>query len=176
LSLIKTWTLATGLTLSAICQLALAADNINPVEQSSQDDSNAILNTISDYFATQSGPVGVAPTGDQLASYYHKNGVQWFENRSGGVDRTSPVEEAQAYAEILLKRDFLEEVVSSDIKVYGNMAHAFIVYQISDTKKTKTPRKGLDSVQLAKINGQWKVLSMFFVSEMIDRPLNKEEF
>lgn len=55
---------------------------------------------------------------------------------------------------------FNENVVSCKTNIIGNMAHCFVLYEASIPGRQNPPQKGIDSFQLLKRGGEWRIVSI----------------
>ncbi|GJM20019.1 MAG: hypothetical protein DHS20C14_22320 [Phycisphaeraceae bacterium] len=87
------------------------------------------------------------------------NGVAW-SFFSMTPDRY--VEQAGGWFE---RRAFYERGIANEIEVYGSLAHVWSTYQAFDTPDAAGPPviEGINSIQLVKTDGGWKVLSLAWV-------------
>jgi len=63
------------------------------------------------------------------------------------------------------KTGFLEKIVSVKSTTVGDITHCFVVYEASIPGSQRSPQKGLDSFQLIKKDGKWRIISI--VNEVI---------
>lgn len=69
-------------------------------------------------------------------------------------------------------RDFFEVEVHSIIEVFGNVAHSFSTYEaFEDAARTRFLKRGINSIQLYKIDGAWKIASMVWDDERTGQDL-----
>lgn len=170
---VKKFLLAAVLILSAFSQMVSAGVQVLADNHDYHSDKEAIYSLVTGYFDAQSGPVGVAATGEELAAYFHPQGVVWYFSKGNALIHYV-AEGTEAHAKRLLKSDFYEKALTSSIHVYGELAHAFVTYEI--TGGGKPPKRGIDSIQLAKINNEWKMISMFYTGEIEGQPVEELGF
>lgn len=63
-------------------------------------------------------------------------------------------------------RDFHEVEVHNVIEVFGNIAHAFSTYEAyEDAGLTRFLKRGINSIQLYRVDGVWKIAGMVWDDE-----------
>lgn len=62
---------------------------------------------------------------------------------------------------------FSEKVVSCKTRIIGNMAHCLVLYEAHIPGSQRPPQQGIDSFQLLKRSGEWRIVS---VTNEIVRP------
>jgi hypothetical protein len=80
------------------------------------------------------------------------------------------------YGRISEAEGFRETVVSVRSLVYGNVAHAYVVYEAQILGDDRPPQRGLDSWHLVKKDGRWWVISIVNDSEPTSGPIPGEAF
>ncbi len=71
---------------------------------------------------------------------------------------------------------FTEKVVSLKMLEFGNIAQAYVVFEITIAPSERPPQRGLDSWHLMKADGGWKVISVVNDSETVAGLIPKEAF
>ena len=63
-------------------------------------------------------------------------------------------------------RDFFEVEVHCIVEVFGNIAHAFSTYEAyADEAQTRFLKRGINSIQFYKVEGEWKIAGMVWDDE-----------
>lgn len=63
-------------------------------------------------------------------------------------------------------RDFYEIEVHNLIEVFGHIAHVFSTYEAwEDAERTRFLKRGINSIQLYKVDGEWKIAGMAWDDE-----------
>jgi hypothetical protein len=63
-------------------------------------------------------------------------------------------------------RDFYEGEVHRVIEVFGNIAHVFSTYEaFEDEARTRFLKRGINSIQLYRVDGQWRIANMVWDDE-----------
>ncbi|MBY6203810.1 hypothetical protein [Halomonas denitrificans] len=63
-------------------------------------------------------------------------------------------------------RDFFEVEVHNVIETFGQIAHVFSTYEAyEDAAQTRFLKRGINSIQLYKIDGEWKIANMAWDDE-----------
>ena len=59
-----------------------------------------------------------------------------------------------------------------DERQFGGLAHVLSAYETRQSQSAREPfARGVNSLQLVKELGEWKVLSLFWDEERVDNPL-----
>lgn len=67
---------------------------------------------------------------------------------------------------------FFEVEVRRDERRFGGLAHVLSAYETKQTPQAREPlSRGVNSLQLIREDGEWKVLSLFWDEERVDNPL-----
>ena len=144
--------------------LAAAAAAASP-----SDDLAQIDRMITDVYAVISGPAGqkrdfvkmramFAP--DALLRVITPEGL-----RGGTLDRY-----IEKSGPVLEKEGFYEKELGRKVELYGDLAHAWSSYE-GRTASGSFHERGINSFQLVKIGGQWKVASILWQEESKSGPL-----
>lgn len=72
------------------------------------------------------------------------------------------------------ERGFNEKIVALNGREFGNIAHFFVVYEVSVPGDQRPPMRGLDSFQLWKQEGGWKILSIANEIPMAGNPIPED--
>ncbi len=71
----------------------------------------------------------------------------------------------------LEKTGFKEKILSLKPTVFGDFAHVFVVYEASIPDNPMPPQRGVDSFQLMKKDGQWRIVSIVNEVPMQGNPI-----
>jgi hypothetical protein len=126
-----------------------------------------------------SGPADLERPWTQIASLFLPGARLRMEIVSAdGSVRSSDwsVDEFAKDAAIHYRREgFWEKEIASRIDQFGNIAHVFSVYETRIGDKDSPPVvRGINSVQMLKRNGQWKIAGIVFQMEQPDLPIPRE--
>jgi hypothetical protein len=66
---------------------------------------------------------------------------------------------------------FVEKIVSLKIMEMGNIAHGWVVYEVSIPGSPRPPQQGVDSFQLLKKDGQWLIVSIVNEIPTAEKPV-----
>ncbi len=70
---------------------------------------------------------------------------------------------------------FWEKEISSKVETYGNISHIFSIYETRLNNVDSSPvSRGINSVQVIRKNGLWKIASIIFQKEQPECPIPKE--
>jgi hypothetical protein len=69
------------------------------------------------------------------------------------------------------KNAFYESEVSRRLEVFGNVAHAFSTYESRRAPGEKPFARGINSIQLVKTAGGWRIVTVVWDSEREGNPL-----
>jgi len=71
--------------------------------------------------------------------------------------------------------EFREYEIKRKIEIFGGIAHVFSTYQTDfETPGGKLNARGINSIQLIEINGEWKVVNIFWYNEDNENKIPQE--
>ena len=78
----------------------------------------------------------------------------------------TPDEFAKASQPYLAEHGFFERPVANSIQRYGNIAHVWSPYESRNKSDDEKPfKRGVNSFQLVRVGGQWKILTILWPQE-----------
>ena len=60
----------------------------------------------------------------------------------------------------IINTGFTERIVSKDVFEYGDIAHILVLYEVNIPVEGFKPQMGIDSIQLIRKDGEWKIFSI----------------
>jgi hypothetical protein len=69
---------------------------------------------------------------------------------------------------------FKEKIINIKTTIIGDIAHCFVVYDASIPNRQRPPQRGVDSFQLIKKDGQWRIVSIVNEIPTPNRPMPEE--
>lgn len=60
----------------------------------------------------------------------------------------------------IINTGFTERIVSKEIFEYGDIAHILVLYEVNIPVEGFKPQLGIDSIQLIRKDGEWKIFSI----------------
>jgi hypothetical protein len=72
------------------------------------------------------------------------------------------------------KNGFTEKVVRMKPMVMGNIAQILVLYEAHVPGTARPPQQGVDSWELVKVNGKWKIVCVTNEIPSKERPLPRE--
>ncbi|HWK35950.1 hypothetical protein [Sphingomonas sp.] len=140
-----------------------------PPQATAASDEAMIDATIRDLYAVISGPAG-ARDWDKF------NGLFLPEGRLVPVGDNGPtILTPQGYADRagprFLKEGFFESEIARRVERYGNVAHIFSTYESRRAAGEAPFARGINSIQLVRTGGQWKILSITWQGESAAYPI-----
>ena len=146
---------------------AQAHDHSAPAPQ--MTDKAAIEQTIRDVYAVISGPPGQKRDFAKMRTMFAPNALLRVITPTGL--RGGTVEEYIARSGPMLEKEgFSETELANRIQIYGNLATSWSSYDGRTATGTFKTR-GINSFQLVKIDGTWKVASILWQQETPQLPL-----
>jgi Domain of unknown function (DUF4440) len=147
--------------------LSACASAVPPKVTADNSDIEAVLRSTYDVI---SGPAGTRDW-ERLKGLFAP-GARLVSVRKDGPAVMTPddyITRAGAYFE---KNGFFERSVSNRVERYGDIAHVFSTYESRHNANDATPfARGINSFQLVRIGGQWKVLTIFWQQEDEAHPI-----
>ena len=140
-----------------------------PASATQLTDQAAIEQTIRDVYAVISGPAGQKRDFDKMRSMFAPNALLRPITANGL--RGGTVEDYITKSGPLLEKDgFTETGLVNRIEIYGNLAQVWSSYD-GRTATGSFKTRGINSFQLVKIDGTWKVASILWQQESPQFPL-----
>lgn len=135
-----------------------------------QADFDAIDALITELYASISGPIGQERDPARMQACFAENATltsmqpmtaEYTTFRAGSM---TPDEYIERSFQFLQERGFTESEIGRTLEVYGTIAHAFSAYEGDYTRPDgeKQMVKGINSIQLIKNEGEWKVFSILW--------------
>lgn len=72
------------------------------------------------------------------------------------------------------ERGFQEKIISLKGREFGNIAHFFVVYEVSVPGDQRPPMRGLDTFHLWKRDGSWEIVSILNELPMPGNPIPED--
>ena len=137
------------------------------------DDVPAIRATLEALYAWVSGPAGRRDPEALERLFVREGRLVPTRPATGGCSFEAHTPEAFAAEvnEALAARPFFETQEETRVAVFGNLAHAWSQYATRTEPAAAPVSRGVNSVQLLKVDGAWKVLSIAWDEERPDNPL-----
>ena len=147
--------------------LSACASATTPKPAMDNSDIEAVLRSTYDVI---SGPAGQRDW-DRMKALLAP-GARLIAVRKDGPAVMTPedyIARAGAYME---KNGFFERSVANRVERYGDIAHVFSTYESRHNASDEKPfARGINSFQLVRIAGQWKVLTIFWQQEDDAHPI-----
>ena len=135
-------------------------------------DLAAIDAVIDSVYAVISGPIGEQRDFDRMRGLFLPDARMTAYGPAGL--RGGTVEDYIARSgKLLADLGFEERELARRVEIYGNIAHAWSSYEGNFTTPEGKPDqiRGINSFQLARVDGEWKVQSIFWQQESPEIPL-----
>lgn len=138
-------------------------------------DIAAIDALIENVYAVISGPVGQPRDFDLMRSYFTPD-ARLSAITPGGIVGGSVDDYIARSENLLVQGGFTERQLARRIEVWGDLAHAWSSYEGTYTRPDGTPGlvRGINSFQLARVDGVWKVQSIFWQATGPGRALQSD--
>lgn len=155
---------------------ALEPTDAERMPEVSQDDFNGINRAIEMLYSSISGPAGEQRDVEGFRSILAKDAVLLSMRPSASSDggfepmRMTPDVYIERAMPMLVRAGFTEKEIGRRLEVYGTIAHAMSAYRgnYSNAAGEALVVRGVNSIQLVKENGQWKVISILWDTEWPD--------
>jgi hypothetical protein len=119
-------------------------------------------------YATISGPAGPRDWA-RFRSLFAEGGRLIAVRATTSV--MTPDEYIQRASPNMEKNGFFETAVAQRIETFGNIAHVFSTYESRHAPGEKPYARGINSFQLVRQDGAWKVMTILWDSERDDNPI-----
>jgi len=151
--------------------LGVGLTMISPLVQAADTDSvDTVIHAVYDVI---SGPAGTRDWA-RFKSLFAEGGrlIPVRATPQGGAPQVwTPDEYAQRAGANFEKTAFFESEVSRKLETFGNIAHVFSTYESRRAPGEKPFARGINSFQLVKVGGAWKVMTILWDSERADNPI-----
>lgn len=136
----------------------------------SMSDEKRIQALITELYALVSGPGEQKRDWAREAELFMPQAHMIRTNVDAAGNTSPEIMRAADYAENFERkmagRDFFELEVHNIIEVFGNIAHAFSTYEAyADAERTRFLKRGINSIQLYRLDGDWKIAGMVWDDE-----------
>ncbi len=135
-----------------------------PLAAQAEAEVNALIDSL---YASISFDPGEDPDWDRARSFFLPEAVLVFAPRGPGSVRVMDVDGwVQDFADFYEERDiattgFGETIAGREVTVWGNIAHAFVVFEPRIGTDPESPTvPGLDSIELVRHDGRWWVAAI----------------
>ena len=155
--------MATGLSLAGCATMAPRAPSASP------SDLAAIGALVEATYAVISGPPGQKRDFDKMRSLF-ADGATLKLIGPRGIRGGSLDDYIRKSGPILEKEGFTETELGRRVEVYGNLATAWSSYD-GRTASGSFHERGINSFQLVRVDGRWKVASILWQEETPAFPL-----
>ena len=150
--------------------LALAALTAAPALPADTDSMESVVKAVYDVI---SGPAGPRDWGRFRQLF--ADGARLISIRVNAGSPTpvvmTPDEFAQRSGANSEKNAFYESPVAQRVESFGNIAHVFSTYESRRAPGEKPFARGINSFQLVRSGGQWKVMTILWDSEREGSPI-----
>jgi mannose-6-phosphate isomerase-like protein (cupin superfamily) len=143
-------------------------------------DQTAIQEVVDQLYAAVSYEAGTMPNWDTMANVFFPEAVLVMSYPEGSQPRIqSPKEFVQEYRDFLEQpgrnaQGFYEGPTYLEIMMFGNIAHVDAVFEAFLPPDSPVPvKRGIDSFQLLKVEGEWKILALTSAQTLGNRPLGE---
>jgi hypothetical protein len=150
--------------LTMACATAAPSPSVDP-------DSAGINAAVLAVYNAISGPAGPRDW-DRFKSLF-ANGARLVAVRANGtVNVMTPDDYIERSKPLLEQNGFFERPVANRLDRYRDVAHVFSTYESRHAASDEKPfARGINSFQLARIGGEWKVLTIFWQAEDAQHPI-----
>lgn len=158
-------------SLLALVALPLAACSTNtyntyeaaPRPTAPAADIAAIDRLLGDVYAVISGPIGSPRDFDRMRSLFTSD-ARLSSITANGIVGGTVDDYIVRSGSFLVERGFTERQLDRRIEVWGDLAHAWSSYEGTFTNPDGTVGtvRGINSFQFARVDGTWKVQSIFW--------------
>ena len=135
----------------------------------SEGDLAAITKAVNDAYASISGPIGQKRDFAHMRSLFAPNALLRVIEPKGlrGGTLEDYIRDAGPFLE---KDGFTERELAHRVEVYGNLAQVWSAYE-GKTAAGSWNTRGINSIQLVKMNGRWLIASILWQQETPQLPL-----
>ena len=145
------------------------------VSLSAKVSANSPKDLIEDLYASVSFVPGKLPDWKAVEAMFLENAIITLRTSRDNVSVFSVEAWVQDFKDFIIARKletigFNENIVGLTVFEYGDIAHALVVYEPRIPGITSS-RQGIDSINLIRQNGEWKIVSILNELPTADRPI-----
>lgn len=155
-------------TLLLVAPAAAAAQTASAATTQVDDDA-AIASVISDVYAVISGPAGPRDWVKFKALFVPEGRLVPVGARGATV--LTPDGYIERAGAMMAKEGFFESEIARRVERYGNVAHVFSTYESRHAPGDGPFARGINSIQLVRVAGQWRVLQITWQGETPSLPI-----
>ena len=147
----------------------LAAQQAAAPPAATQDDTATVDSAVAALYSVISGPAGPRDWARFKALFA-------ADGRMVQLGKTGPLMlSPQGYVDLASvafgKEGFFEQEIARRTERYGNLVHVFSTYESRRTADGAPFARGINSIQFARIDGKWRIMSIMWQSETPAFPL-----
>ncbi|MEE9372188.1 MAG: hypothetical protein V3V00_03970 [Saprospiraceae bacterium] len=144
-----------------------------------KNDLKSIDNIISALYEVISGNKGVERDWDRFRTLFTPEArlIPSSKNKDGeiGYRILSPDDYINTAGASLVENGFHEVEIHRVTEQYGSLLHLWSTYESYKNKTDKEPfMRGINSIQMINMNGEWKVLQIYWLGESDDNILPQQ--
>ncbi|MEM9170747.1 MAG: hypothetical protein AAGC56_13970 [Pseudomonadota bacterium] len=124
-----------------------------------------------------SGPAGAPRDWDRFVSLFHEDArlIPYASAAPGGAQALSPTGYVERAQTAFQENGFFEVEIGRRVELYGDIAHAFSAYEARRNEDDAEPfLRGVNSFQLIRHEGAWRVMTIFWQAETPDNPVPED--
>ena len=149
------------------------------IPRAAHPEEQAVLDAVNGVYAVISGPRGQGRDWDKMRSMFVDGArlIPIIKSAQTGEDRAlvwSLDEYITRSGPALMTNGFTEKSIFNKADIYGNIAQVFSTYEGYVDGQTEPFVRGINSFQLAKEGGRWKVVTIFWQAESPELPIPAE--
>jgi hypothetical protein len=148
----------------------MLAMTVMPASPADTDSVDSVVRAVYDVISGPQGPrdwvrfKSLFADGARLISIRMTNGQP-------APNVMTPDEFAERSGANAAKRAFYEAAVAQRVEMFGNIAHVFSTYESRRAPGEKPFARGINSFQLVRAGGNWKVMTILWDSEREGTPI-----
>lgn len=157
------------LILVTIVLMSCATTSTTPVDH----EQATILSTVNSLYDVISGPAG--PRDWNHFRSLFADGAHMTAIRKTGAASMTLYDYASRSGAYMLQNGFFEHAIANRVERYGNIAQVFSTYESRHNANDAIPfARGINSFQLVRDNGAWKIASIIWQPEDAQMPIPQD--
>lgn len=161
-----------GCTSLLILMASLAGAQLSGQEVAPEPEAGSALAVVHDLYDLVTFPAGTIPDWDRLRAMFLPDAVVALRAAPDSLSIFSVEGFVQDWVRFIdgynvVETGFQERITRTQATEYGDIAHVWVLYEAEIPGRGRPPTRGVDSFQLLRRAGEWKIAS---VTNEIVRP------
>jgi hypothetical protein len=156
--------------------LTLGLSSLQGQEPEQEPEAGSALAVVHELYELVTFPAGAIPDWDHLRSMFLPESVVVLRTARDATSVFTLEGFVQDWIRFIEDSNveetgFVERILRTHTTVYGDIAHIWVLYEAEIPGRERPPTQGLDSFQLVRRDGAWRIASVTNEIVLPDRPI-----